>query len=272
MTGRPGRAGASSPPCCRNCAPSPARYGPPAPAGRSVAILYSQASFRLRWLLDRSAGARWWERDAERGNDDNAWRAARRQLADRLDQLGIAPRWLSTQGLEAGVPAGVRVVILPHVLSLSDTELAALRAFAGRGGRVLADTEPGLFDGHGRRRAAFPLEGVATTPQPLRPDPEPTTAATLGNFAVLLGPGPIALLAPDGQPATGVDTQLFDAAGATLLSMQTMAPYAGPPRVTIVLPQPASITDLRTGRALGRTARLDLALDPIEPTVLRLEP
>ena len=47
-----------------------------------------------------------------------------------------------------------RVVILPACLCLSDAEARALRAFCVRGGTVIADYLPGLWDEHGRGRAA----------------------------------------------------------------------------------------------------------------------
>ncbi|MBC7801643.1 MAG: beta-galactosidase, partial [Gemmatimonadaceae bacterium] len=127
------------------------------PATSPVAMLYSQASFRTRWMLDqRPRGPAWSDRDAERELDDNAWRASRRQMSQRLVELGLPPRWLSSQGIEAGAlqdPA-LRVLMLPHAIALSDAEVAAIRAFAARGGSVLADTEPGTFDQRSRRRSA----------------------------------------------------------------------------------------------------------------------
>ena len=67
-----------------------------------VAVLVSQASFRLQWLLDRRASAPWADRDAGREFEDNAWRASRRETLLRLDALGIQPHLLSSESVEAG--------------------------------------------------------------------------------------------------------------------------------------------------------------------------
>ena len=87
-------------------------------------------------------------------------------MLEKLAALGVQPRLVSDAMLEAGLP-GVRVLMLPHAVALSDGEVAAVRAFATAGGTVLSDTEPGVFDGHGRRRESLPLPEVAM-PEPVR--------------------------------------------------------------------------------------------------------
>jgi len=41
-------------------------------------------------------------------------------------------------------------------------------------------------------------------------------------------------------------------------------------RVVVELPQASNVYDIREHRALGRTDRVELALDPVEPTILAL--
>ena len=135
-----------------------------------VAILYSPASFRTRWILDRqadaAAGKDWALRTSETELEDNAWRTAMRQAGDGLAHLGLQPRWLSPDLLAGGALRrdGVRALIMPHALALSDAEVAAVRAFAAAGGMVLADIPPGAYDGHSRRRRALPLDQVTLLP------------------------------------------------------------------------------------------------------------
>ncbi len=246
---------------------------PPQPS--AVAVLYSQASFRTRWMLDQQPkGARWSERDSERENDDNAWRAARRQVAGHLTELGIQPRWLTDQTLEAGAlhDGGTRVLILPHAIALSQAEVGEIAAFSARGGTVLADTEPGVFDGHGRRRDAPVLVGVAATPYAMRPEGEP--AGPAGLLALLQAAGvqpPVLVLGPDGAVAAGVDVHAYKNGGVTILALQASQPWAAPPRVTVRLPSQTVVHDLRRGGSVvGNT--VDVALDGVEPTVLVLSP
>jgi len=242
----------------------------------AVGVLYSQASFRVQWLLDRQAEpGRWWERDAEREYDDNSWRAARRQLTDRLAALAITPTWLSRTSVEQGaLRQGLRVLILPHAIALSDGEVAEIGAFQARGGVVLADVPPGAFDGHGRRRATPPL--TIPTPPGVRPDAETESPAGLDSLAGLLRQAqvvpPVEAFVADGQRAAGVVVQVFSQEGARLVAVQTVQPFAGVGPVTLRWPVVAAVTDALTGQALGRTDRIMVTLDPVRPTVLRLEP
>lgn len=238
------------------------------PEVSNVAVLYSQSSFRLGWLMDRQGDpGRWWERDAEREYDDNAWRAARRQVVDRLGALGIAPRWLARAGVEqGGLRDGIRVLLLPHVIALSDAEVAEIAAFRARGGMVLADTEPGLFDGHGRRRAGAPLAGVAELPAGMRPG-TPAEA-----FAALLPPAPVQVLAADGQRASGLEVRLFRDGASRLIALQVAQPFASPGPVTVRWSGAASVVELRTGAVLGRGEQVTLVADPVRPALLLLQP
>ncbi len=245
----------------------------PAPGG--VAMLYSQASFRTRWMLDqRPRGAGWSDRDAERELDDNAWRAARRQAAGRLGELGISPRWLSSELLEGGAlqDTALRVLMLPHSIALSDIEVDEIRRFAARGGTVLADTEPGVFDQHSRRRTASPLAGIAMMPQVVRPDAEPSSAAGLAALAGLLtkaGVVPrIVLTGPDGQRATNVDAHVFQDGAVGINALQAMVPWGAPGVVGMQLGSPGFIYDMRHPGPPRWSDRRDIGLDPIEPTIL----
>jgi len=55
--------------------------------------------------------------------------------------------------IQHGVPEEYRVLILPACLCLSDAEARAIEAFCKRGGTVIADYLPGLWDQHGKGRA-----------------------------------------------------------------------------------------------------------------------
>lgn len=57
-----------------------------------------------------------------------------------------------------GVPDEYRVLILPACYALSDIEAQRITAFCRRGGTVIADFAAGLFDQHGKGRAAGALD------------------------------------------------------------------------------------------------------------------
>ena len=237
-----------------------------------VAVLVDQESFRLTWLLDRRAGDHDWSaRDAEREYDDNAWRASRRILVQGLAEAGVQPRLVSTAMLEgARLPPETKLLILPHAIALSDTAVEAIRSFQAAGGTVLADTEPGVFDGHGRRRATLPLPGVAH-PQPLRlvgdpPDPE-ALAGVLRKAGVVPR---VRLLAPDGSVVRGVEARWFTGPRGTVLALQSGQPWRTPMWVTVEFAVPCLVSDLRQPGPATLTSRYDAAFDGIEPTILLL--
>ena len=241
------------------------------PAFDPVDVLYSQASFRTRWMLDqRGRGAAWSNRDAAREYEDNAWRASRQQVLQRLSEIGIQPRLLSSAMVEAGALRhdGSRALILPHAIALSQAEADEIRAFARRGGTVLADTEPGLFDQHSRRLPAPLLAGIAALPDAMMLDAGETSSETLAAFGALLrnaGVPPRAdLRGPDGQTANGIDAVWLRHGDTTILALQAVAPWGAPARIEVRLPLPAMVEDMRIpGRSL-RAERIVVDLDPID--------
>ncbi len=196
-----------------------------------VAVLYSQASFRTRWILDRRHGdPAWWKRDAAREYEDNAWTLARRQILRRLGALAVRPRILSSAMLEAGAlqREGIKLLILPHAIALSEAEAAAITAFAAAGGTVLADTEPGLFNQHSRWRGTPPLDGIARIPEALLPDSSGT--GDLDALKDLLHAAGVTLraelLARTGGTAAGLQGLWFRDGRETVLAVTTESAVA----------------------------------------------
>jgi len=220
-----------------------------------VAVLYSPASFRVRWLLDRRAEIGDWTRRGAGVEfaEEGPVRAAFHRAVSGLAHRAVTPRFVTPGTLAAGGLDGVRVLVLPQAIALSDAEAAAIRAFLARGGAVVADGTPGQFDAHGKHRARPALSDV------LAADHDP--AARLAELAQ----GSIRV------EGAAVETRLYDEPdGTRLVALHRDAGAGGSAEVTLVLPEPAAITDLRTGAALGRTDRLRLTLDADVPTILEL--
>ncbi len=240
------------------------------PAPDAVAVLVNQASFRARWLLDRQAGDRdWAARDAEREYDDTAWRASRRVLLERLAALGTMPRLIGEARAEA--LDGTRVLFLPHAIALSDAEVEAIRAFEARGGTVLADTEPGLFDGHLKRRAALPFPNVKR-PEAVRPVGEAYEPGRQQALAALLqeagAPPRVAVHGPDGLLATGVEARWF--ANGSVLSLQAAQPFGGPAEVNLRFDPPRMVRDLSGAGPDGLVEWAKVQIGPVAPVLLRV--
>ncbi|MDE2200103.1 MAG: beta-galactosidase [Rhodospirillales bacterium] len=226
-----------------------------------VAILYSPASFRVRWMLDhRALGDAWAQRGAEAENADNAERAARRAAAAGLAHLGIQPRYLSPAMLAGGAleRTGVRVLLLGDALALSDGEIVAIARFKAHGGVVLAAGTPGRFDAHGRRRAAAPA-GLAE-PMPARLD---ATLAAAG-----IGPG-FTLTGPDGAAIRDVDITVLRHGAMRVIGLQRDQAGASE-RLVLYLDRAAWVRDLASPGAARRRRTVALTLDGALPTILGL--
>ena len=232
-----------------------------------VGILYSPASLRTGWLLDRQAaasrGADWSQRRAADELADNPGFAALRQAADTLAHLGFEPRWLTPASLAAGaLRQGVRVLLLPQAWALSDAERLALAGFVAGGGRLLADRPPGGYDAHSRRVAAA---AVPATP--------------LADFsAALLGPAlaaagldaGIVLTHPDGTGVTDVRVRVLRQGNATLLALQRdFSADGGMEEIVLTLPRAYRIAELRFG-LVRLTEHMTLRLDAVAPVLLRV--
>ncbi|MDQ2686332.1 MAG: beta-galactosidase trimerization domain-containing protein [Armatimonadota bacterium] len=119
-----------------------------------VAILYSHPSIQLGWVLDAQAhGKTWVNRDGD--HRLGASHLVRQAWENMLRDSGIQYNFLSYVDLiQSGVPTEYQALILPACLCLSDAEARAIEAFCKRGGTVIADYLPGVWDQHGRGRAA----------------------------------------------------------------------------------------------------------------------
>ncbi len=256
----------------------------------AVGILYSQASFRLRWLLHRRAGGKpWMTRDsAAEWDDDNAWRAAMGEAASTLVHAGLQPRWLSEAMVSAGAlrNSGVRLLVLPQAIALAPATAAEIGAFATSGGVVVTDAEPGSFDAHGRR---LPAPLLATAPLRRATGFARATLEPLWRAAGI-SPG-FRLLRPDGSPVANVTVRSSQDGTVELLGVQrdqpptdTPTPVANTPaagvpddrvpdeRVEIAFDAPVWVRDLRGAAPARRVSRMAIRLDAAVPTLLACSP
>jgi hypothetical protein len=117
-----------------------------------VAVYYSHPSIQLSWILDAEAHGKTWINR----NDDHRLGSAhlvRHAWENMLRDEGIQYNFISyVDVIQKGVPAEYKVLILPACLCLSDAEARRIREFCRRGGTVIADYLPGLWDQHGKGR------------------------------------------------------------------------------------------------------------------------
>lgn len=119
-----------------------------------VALYYSHASIQLGWILDAEAHRGTW---VNRNNDERLASVShvRRAWENMLRDSGVQFSHLSyVDVIQKGVPGEYKVLILPASICLSDAEARQIAAFCERGGTVIADYLPGVWDQHGKGRTA----------------------------------------------------------------------------------------------------------------------
>jgi hypothetical protein len=267
------------------------------PAPAEVAVLYSPASMRTRWMLDwRSKGDAWARTRASSYDNETGTDIFGKLVAHLGLQHDIVSSALLAQGvLQHG---GWRVLILPDAIALSPQEANEIRRFAERGGTVIADREPGLYDQHSRRLAKPPLADMFPAPKPGLSVPvgkgkavyaaprtgydDPAAGADARSLRdlrqVLASAGiqwPFTLADSAGHSPENVETNAFQNGNTTIIAFQRDLPAPGKPGeargaqiVTLTLPHKSYVYDVRAKRALGNVDRLNFALDPYEPTLL----
>ena len=246
------------------------QLGASMPAYDPVAILYSPASFRVSWLLDRRAdGQDWMKRNSEIEGQDSPLRASMRQATEGLIHLALQPRWVAEDGLADLFRSGTRALLLPHVIALSPMAVANIKNFIAAGGLVLADVPPGGFDAHGRRRATLPF-GDSVTLTPGWPT-DNAAAQRLRDAGIV---AQITLGTARGAPVLDIDTRLLHNGAVTLVGLQRDSAKLndGPEDVVLTLLQPGQVYDLRRHTNLGWTNRLTLAVAAADPVLLAIAP
>ncbi|MHB8522570.1 MAG: beta-galactosidase [Limisphaerales bacterium] len=161
-----------------------------------VAIHYSQPSIQTDWLLESTVdGSTWLRRFSGFEGDHNRMVKVRDSWLKLFQDLGYSPRFVSSEQIENGEleRRGVRVLVLPNSLALSDREAAKIRDLLGGAGRaVFCDGTPGLFDAHARLCSRSPLEDFfpasdsatcSYVAQSRRPGPAVEHAGDLARYA-----------------------------------------------------------------------------------------
>ncbi len=119
----------------------------------SIAIYYNHASIQLGWILDCEPHGGSWPRrygDHRMGASHQVRHAWENMLRDE----GLQYNFLSyVDVIQNGIPDEYKVLILPACLCLSNAEARQIKAFCRKGGTVVADYMPGLWDQHGKGRS-----------------------------------------------------------------------------------------------------------------------
>jgi hypothetical protein len=238
------------------------------PATSGVVILCSQASVDVRWMLDSAEDGDTWPKRLGSYEAEHSTGIAAREAAWRA-VAACGPRFVDVRDLPAlrdDLRSRSLVLLAPDLLCLSDDERAAVAALVdgrrdGTRRRLHADGPIGTFDELGRAR----------------PRLDPVAALIDPGYAALrrLGiPGSrvvdVSVCRTDGPDAPAAELGIFEDGESTLVvavpawrlvagddgSAAAAIPRA---RLSFTFTQPEGrvrdVTDLRTGKQLGRAAR-----------------
>lgn len=128
-----------------------------------VAIYYSHPSIQVTWAMDAvTHGGTWVKRSSSMDQNLSTSYLTRIGWIKTLEDQGIQAKFVHQDHLLAGdlEKGGFKVLLLTHILCLSDAEAAAIKAFAAKGGTVIADHFCGVFDEHGKARAKGVLDDL----------------------------------------------------------------------------------------------------------------
>lgn len=89
--------------------------------------------------------------------DKNTWDGSLSDFSSMLYSLGFTYKYINPQEVEAGIPKNVKILILPYSQAMSDLEITRIKEFVKRGGLLITDYNPAVFDEHGKVRTESPL-------------------------------------------------------------------------------------------------------------------
>lgn len=248
-----------------------------------IAIHYSQPSIQVDWLIESTADGRTWPRRfSSFEGAHNRLAAIRNGWLKALQDLGFSPRFVSSEQIVRG-ELPFKALVLPNSLALSDKELDALRTSKCL---LLADTQPGLFDEHGKLRAAAPelpvriIDGAAEygkarhlgadfhfaeEVRSATGDVAPAQVPPSGRLMIFrYALGQARLVAVERNIDYRMGEDLKQSAANTALEQ------AGEFRVP--LGREGHVYDLRSGKYLGETGVVNARIDPWEPSLFAILP
>lgn len=116
-----------------------------------IAVYYSQSSIRADWILEvKKDGKSWINRSSSWEGGHNYYAAGREGYYKLLEDIGYQYTQISHDQVENNQmeKLGIKVIVMPRVISMSNKEIENLKAFVKNGGVVIADLLAGRLDEH----------------------------------------------------------------------------------------------------------------------------
>ena len=125
----------------------------------SIGIYYSHESMILSYALGKETRGM----EVNQNSPLYNYYYSRQGISFLLEELLHQYDFIAPEQILNGKLASYKVLFLPRILTLSDKEVAILKAFAAKGGRLIADIMPGMYDELGAKRDKAPFTEAEVT-------------------------------------------------------------------------------------------------------------
>ncbi len=116
-----------------------------------IAVYYSQSSIRADWILEvKKDGKSWINRSSSWEGGHNYYAAGREGYYKLLEDIGYQYTQISHDQVENNKmdQLGIKVIVMPRVISMSNKEIENLKGFVKNGGVIITDLLTGRLDEH----------------------------------------------------------------------------------------------------------------------------
>ena len=125
----------------------------------SIGIFYSHESMLLAFLQGKETKGTELNQNSPLYN----FYHSRQGIAYLLEELLYQYDYLAPEQIINGKLDSYKVLFMPRIQILSDREIAKLKSFAAKGGKIIADIMPGMYDELGVKRMKEPFNASEVT-------------------------------------------------------------------------------------------------------------
>ena len=218
-------------------------------AKREIALYYSHESM----LVSTALGTETRVNEVAADGPLHDYMFSRQGLTRTVEGLLYQHDFVAPEQVASGKLGEYRIVFLPRIVALSDAEVAALKAFAAKGGRIVADAMPGAYDELGMRRPQPPFgpDEVMVLGENFderRPESRARVAAILREAKIRP-----ALASPEAERLTGREAMHFtDGTNSLYVVLRMPGRSDDAVEQTFGFAEEGYAYDVRAGRFLGR--------------------
>ena len=226
-------------------------------AKRDIALYYSHESM----LVSTALGTETRSYDVADSGPLHDYMFSRQGITRIVESLLHQHDFVAPEQVVAGKLDGYRIVFLPRIVALSDAEVAALKAFAAKGGRIVADATPGVCDELGMKRPAAPFAPNEITVLGENFDERlPESRRRVDEILKAAKVAPV-LESPETEKLVGREAmRLTDGTNSLYVVLRMPGRSDDAASQTFSFAKEGYVTDLRAGKSLGRCRSLTTAV------------